>query len=115
MFCVPCAPTRQTGFAELGSPPTKSPLLHDEKLAPVTAFAVSRSDCVALAPPAIAVPFPALVAVIFPDVLGPEQVVLLKSRQSTEAEPTPAVLTLTLPSVKVVDAVLPDEPVACTV
>ena len=44
MFCVPCAPTRQTGFAELGSPPTKSPLLHDEKLAPVTAFAVSRSD-----------------------------------------------------------------------
>jgi hypothetical protein len=42
----------------------------------------------------------------------PLQVVLLKRRQSTDAEGTPIVLMLTLPSVKVVVATRPDDPAA---
>src|SRR6478609_8858786 len=114
MFCVLPAPTRHTGFAVDGSPVVKFPLLQLLNVPPDTAPAVSCSDCVADAPPGIAVPFPPLVAVIDPVVEAPVQLVVPKSRYDTGAVPTPTDFTFTLPSVNVVVATPDASPVAVT-
>lgn len=82
---------------------------------PLTMPAVRRSECAADAPPAIPAPFPPLVAAIVPfETLLPEQLVLPNSRQSTGADATPTVFTLTVPSVNGAVASPDATPVAVT-